>query len=478
MKLDMPPDAGGPRFGLSVSLRGDRLAIGHPYGGKSGYAYLWEREPFGWGLADIVQASDGGDNDQFGYSVATDGDTLLVGAIGHGPLSAKGKAYVFERGPSGWVETAQLVPSDPLAWVIGFSVDLQGDRALVGAKSSGSLGDTLGRAFVFERGPSGWVETANLISSASAFDDGFGASVALDGDRVVIGAPFHDEGFAVVFELQPGGGWVEQAVLSPPDLADSDWFGRGVAIQGDTVLVGAPAHDEVGINAGAAYVFDLILGQWVQTAKFVPGGPAGFPGARNFGWSVAVDGQHAVVGFEFDDAIATSAGSVYLYHRDASGWSEGVKFFGSALLPGDTFGYDVAIEGAEILVGAPNRSSAGSTSGKAYLFTRDSGASLLGDTASVSVSRGGTQELQLGACPEHAGDTFQMGGTFSGTSPVFLDQGFLVPLNPDPYFFYTLTSPGIPLSPTTGTFDEWGRAYASFTVPPDSQPFLVGLELH
>ena len=96
----------------------------------------------------------------------------------------------------------------------------------------------------------------------------------------------------------------------------------------------------------------------------------------------------------------------------------------------------------------------------------------------MSISALGAQSWSLHAGVAQANRVYLVAGSLSGTSPGLNLPFGNVPLNPDPYFFYTLTSPGIPLSPTTGTFDAWGRAYASFTVPPSSNPHLVGLQLH
>jgi hypothetical protein len=118
--------------------------------------------------------------------------------------------------------------------------------------------------------------------------------------------------------------------------------------------------------------------------------------------------------------------------------------------------------------------------GHAFLFALDpSGPSLLADASSVSLSQGGAQGLQLGACLEHAGDLYFLAGSATGTSPGFVFGGLPVPLNPDAYFLYTLNHPGSPpLATSFGVLDAWAKGSSSFALPPDSPATLAGLTLH
>jgi hypothetical protein len=214
-----------------------------------------------------LTASDGADYDYFGFfSIAISGDTVVVGAVGDdiGANTDQGSAYVFVKPPGGWgnmTQTAKLTASDGAAgdW-FGNSVAISGDTVVVAAAAADIGANTdQGSAYVFVKPPGGWgnmTETAKLTASDGADSDQFGASVAISGDTVVVGAVGDDigantdQGSAYVF-VKPAGGWTnmtETAKLTASDGAYGDRFGFSVAISGDTVVVGAPWKE-------SAYVF-------------------------------------------------------------------------------------------------------------------------------------------------------------------------------------------------------------------------------
>ncbi len=481
-----PPDPAGYKFGFSVSLNGDRMAVGAPGSGVPGSVDIFELQDGGaWAKAGTLVASDSKVIEQLGYSVAVDNDTLVVGSVHQGLLFAKGAAYVFERQSDGtWIETAKLLPTDD-AWAFGWSVDIDGDRIAVGAKGASSLSGGKGMAFIYEREGGVWVKKATIKPSISAGGDGFGASLDLEGERIVVGASYSwtssspYEGLAFVFERAFSGAvWIQTAILSPADLQDNDLFGQDVALDGDRIVVGAPQYDQPSPFIGAAFVFDLIGGIWTQTANL---SPSDQPILTYFGWSVDVEGSRAVVGARTDNDAAPAAGAAYLFEEGPGGWTEVEKFYGSGIGPGDTFSYAVDLDDSELLIGAPYTIGAEmGHPGYAFLFALEpSGPSLLADATSVSLSQGGMQGFQLGACLEHAGDLYFLAGSATGTSPGFVFSGVSVPLNPDVYFLYTLNHPGIPpLASSFGVLDAWGKGSASFAIPAGTQPSLAGLTLH
>ncbi len=209
-------------------------------------------------------ASDGAANDQFGFSVALDGDTALVGArlVGGGPVQGPGAAYVFTRDAMGiWTEQVKLVASDAdYGDRLGHSVALDGDTALVGTHYD--FGSFSGATYVFTRDAMGtWAEQVKLVTSDAAASDQFGYSVALDGDTALVGTHDNvgiiDSGATYVFTRDAMGTWTEQVKLVASDAAASDQFGISVALDGNTALVGARLDDDVGISSGSAYVFTL-----------------------------------------------------------------------------------------------------------------------------------------------------------------------------------------------------------------------------
>ena len=479
--MELPLDKS--QFGRSVSLREDRMAVGMVWSSKPGEVRIYDRSASGWLLATTVKASDGtpGDADAFGYSVAIESDTLIIGAHQHGFLDAEGSAFVFERQSDGtWIETQILLPPESDTFAMGWAVALEGDRMVVGAKGA-SIGSGKGKAFVYERSESGWVKTKTIKPVVGGVGDGFGAALALQGNRLVVGAPYGwsgastgAEGRAYVYEYGlPGPAWVLKKVFFPADLKNADLFGQDVALDGDTILVGAPQHDLPVMHAGAVYEFQLVGGIWSQTGKL---STEDLSPNINFGWSLDLAADRAVIGARFDDSVGTESGAAYVFERGAGGWSQVSKFHGSDLLVGDTFGHAVDVEGSEVLIGAPNIATGEAGPGTAHLFSFEPGPHLLADADAVSVSQGGIQNHQLGACAEHAGDLFLLAGSTTGTSPGFTFSGLPVPLNPDAYFLFTVNHPGTPpLAGSFGLLDAFGLAEASFSLPPGSAATLAGL---
>lgn len=229
---------------------------------------------FVWTRTQKLTASDGDEADAFGYSVALSGDRALVGAnrnegTGAAAHSAVGSAYVFEPQENGvWKQVAEL--TSPNTMLLGASVALDGERALVGAfREDGS-----GAAYVFERQANGtWSEVAQLSLDQHPHA-GLGFSVSLDGERALVGAVFDDgvsqeSGAAYVFDRSADGAWQRTAKLIASDGESMDLFGYSVSLSGDDALVGARKHS----GRGEAYFYARdASGNWIQTKKVEPGG--------------------------------------------------------------------------------------------------------------------------------------------------------------------------------------------------------------
>ena len=358
-------------------------------------------------------SSDGVAGAQFGSSVALDGDTAVVGAFldvdnGYSP----GSAHVFTRDGAGlWTLQTKLLSSDgaDFDW-FGVSVALDGDTAVIGANSDDDLGSSSGSAYVFTRDHVGlWTQQSKLVASDGAGGDQFGFSVALDGDTAVLGAHGRDElgvnsGSAYVFTRDHAGLWTEQAKLLASDGKLTAQFGWSVALDGDTVVIGAQHDDELGFNSGSAYVFTRDhVGLWTEQAKLLASD--GKPNAQ-FGWSVALDGDTVVIGAAFDDELGSSSGSAYVFTRDHVGlWTEQAKLLASDHAAGYRFGVSASLEGDTAVVGAPLNND----SGRAYVFTRD-GAGLWTEQATLLASDGATID-RFGYSVDISGQTAIVGAT-------------------------------------------------------------------
>ncbi|HKC87766.1 MAG TPA: hypothetical protein VKG02_17405, partial [Blastocatellia bacterium] len=298
-----------------------------------------------------LMASDGAAFHFFGGSVAISGDTVVVGA----PFA--GAAYIFVRVGPTWVQQAKLTAMDREEFgTFGFSVAIDGDTVVVGSPGNFDFEDfRLGAAYIFVRDGTIWTRQQKLTARPREIFPLFGFSVAIDGDTVVVGA----DGAAFVFE-RSGTTWPEQSKLTASDGAAGGSFGSSVAIDGDTVVIGAlSATIDSKIGQGAAYVFARIGTTWSQQQKLTAsdGAPE-----DQFGFSVTISGDTVVVGATGDDSFR---GAAYVFARIGTTWSEQQKLTASDGASGDRFGASVAIIFNTVVVGAPG---ANSNRGSAYVF--------------------------------------------------------------------------------------------------------------
>lgn len=333
-----------------------------------------------------LTATDGAENDFFGYSVAMSGDTVVIGA--YSANADLGAAYVFIKPGSGWATTAsyaaRLTISDGLANDgFGISVAVSGDTVVVGAPYDdiGAKTDQ-GSAYVFTKPLSGWVTTASytvkLIAATGAADDSFGYCVAMSGDTIVVGAYGYAslEGAIYVFE-KPAGGWavpvVGERLLSPYGNA-GDRFGTAVAISGDTIVAGASRDTIPTITAsGLAYVFEKPLDGW-YAAEGKQLSSSDRAANDYFGVSVAAGGDILVVGADQATIGAkVRQGAAYVFVRPSTGWdhaTENAKLIASDGAANDRLGSSVAVNGDAVVVGAYYAALSGQARGAAYVFMK------------------------------------------------------------------------------------------------------------
>ncbi|MEN0110372.1 MAG: FG-GAP repeat protein [Planctomycetota bacterium] len=305
-----------------------------------------------------LTVSDAAVFDNFGWSVALDGGVAVVGAPGDDDNGTRsGSAYVYDTATG--QELAKLTASDGAAgdW-FGYSVAVDGGVAVVGAFFDDDNGTRSGSAYVYDTATG--QELAKLTASDAAESDQFGFSVALDGGVAVVGAwgdrdNGSESGSAYVYDAATG---QELAKLTASDGAAGDWFGFSVALDGGVAVVGAVLHDDNNFNSGSAYLFDTATGQ--ELAKLTAS-----DGAANdqFGWSVAIDGNLALVGAHRDDDNGPNSGSAYLF--DVTTGEQLAKLVAGDGALGDVFGHSVALDGGLAIVGAYRDDNG---SGSAYVF--------------------------------------------------------------------------------------------------------------
>ncbi len=383
-KLTASAGAAGDQFGVSVSISGDTAVVGahqddHAAGIDAGSACVLVRSGSQWTLQDELIAADADADDAFGISVSISGDTAVVGAYtdDHAAGADAGSAYVFVRSGAIWTEQAKLIASDAAAGDgFGASVSISGDTVVIGAYTDDHAGGAdAGSAYVFVRSGTVWTEQGKLTASDAAASDLFGIAASVSADTAVVGAAFDDHaggadaGSTYVF-VRSGAVWTQQAKLTASDAAEFDNYGYSISINGETALVGALFDDHAGgASAGSAYVSVRSGAVWTEQAKLTASDAAAFD---SFGSSVSISGDSALVGAIFDaHAGGNSAGSAYVFIRSGAVWTEQAKLTALDAAASDQFGNSVSMNADTAIIGAyVEDNSGGADAGSAYVFRR------------------------------------------------------------------------------------------------------------
>ncbi|MCA9257058.1 MAG: FG-GAP repeat protein, partial [Phycisphaerales bacterium] len=303
-----------------------------------------------------------------GVPDAQDVDPLDPDGNGEVSVDCNGEGTPDECEPP--LEVAKLTASDGAAfdW-FAHSVSLDGNTLLIGSRQDNVAGSGSGSAYVFRLVAGVWSQETRLAPSDGASADFFGHSVALSGPVAVIGANFDDDGAAssgsaYVFR-DNGGSWQQVAKLHASDSAFSDQFGSSVAVSGQTAVVGAPRNDDptAGADSGSAYVFREIGGVWQEIAVLTAS-DAAF--GDEFGGSVSISGDTIMVGAAYDDDLGPNSGSVYVFREIGGMWQEMTKLTMSGAPISSAFGVRVQVFGDTAIVG-------GGSYGIASLFRETAG---------------------------------------------------------------------------------------------------------
>lgn len=326
----------------------------------------------------------------FGNSVSVSGRNAIVGAWGDDCDAGVncGAVYAYHYNHSGWVEVQKLTASDATTGaVFGLSVSVDGDTALVGARSDSCAdGTQCGSAYVYRYDRTEWIEEQKLIATDLARADWFGFSVSLNGNTALIGSPFDDDcesrlasncGSAYIYRFN-GTNWVEEQKLIASDPGLADFFGATVSISGDTAVVGALGNNCVaGVNCGAAYVFRFNGIAWIEEQKLIA---SDAKSQDRFGGSVSTSGNAIIVGSSSTDcALGKDCGAAYVFRFIDSSWDQEQKLTASDAAIESAFGSAVSLSGNTIIVGADDDyCEAGRKCGSSYIFRFD-GSSWLED---------------------------------------------------------------------------------------------------
>jgi hypothetical protein len=416
-----------------------------------------------------IKASNTGIADRFGYSIALDGDTLVIGAIyesgdfnstgipgtDNDNRSRAGAAYVFVRNAGVWSQQAYLKADNPQAnYWFGYSVAVEGDTVAVGSPLE--LFDFSGAVYVYTRDGTDWSQQARLRPSNIGSNDRFGDSVSLSGETLVIGAYAEDgdasstvdntndnaaenAGAAYVF-TRSGTTWTQQVYLKAFNANAGDSFSNNaIALDGNTLAIGAYAEDgdadstvaspnNGASNAGAVYVYTGSGANWSLEAYL----KASNVGTNDmFGGAISLDGDTLIVGAVNEDGDASStmaspnentsnSGAVYVFTRSGTAWTQQAYLKASNAGVDDRFGDSVSLSVDTLIVGtvaedgdatstAINPNENAFNAGAAYVFTR-SGTTWL-EQAYLKASNAASRD-EFGASVAVDGDTMAVGAVF------------------------------------------------------------------
>jgi FG-GAP repeat len=366
-------------FGTSIASSNTTLMVGRPGSDQGRLVNYGSVDVFSvdakgvWMWTDSLGRSGGNELDNFGGALGTDGDFAVAGArYGNAGVEDSGAAWLYGHTASGWGEVKQLTSSSPQSGGgFGASVALAGSIVAVGAPREA---DGLGTVHIFERNAADqWAETARLLGSGPTYTE-FGGSVALFGNRLVVGAPNQRRTF--VYERSPLGSWGLAATFGPEDGTIT--FGTSVSIWQDRVAVGAARAlgDGGGTDAGAVYIYERdSAGNWPRTGRLALGAGAG---NAEFGDSVSLRGGQLLVGAPSMSyqGYNSFTGAAFLYQQQPDGtWGQVAEF--NSLLDSfynDRFGDVVALTDSAVIVGAPFKErvppggSLGIDQGAVYVF--------------------------------------------------------------------------------------------------------------
>ncbi len=277
-----------------------------------------------------------------------------------------------------WLDSGESSPFEVTAsdgsegdW-FGFAIAVDDNVAIIGAPKDN---DNTGSAYIFEYIDGNWTQQAKLTATDSETGDYFGGSVSISTNHAIIGAPGANDfsGSAYIFEYNDGN-WTQQTKLWVYEDDPGDWFGQSVSISGDCVIVGARLDDLFASDAGSAYIYYRHHDGTNNWGLQFLCGPLDTSTNDNFGYSVSINGEYALIGAIGDNPanedpdISNFTGSAYIYKHDGTSWIQWEKLTASDGEKLDKFGSSVSTDGYFAIVGARLDDDNGDSSGSAYIF--------------------------------------------------------------------------------------------------------------
>ena len=422
-RLYAPDGQADDHFGANVAIDGDTLLVGAPaVGDDVGAAYVYVRADGMWSWQQTLAPSTSASGDRFGYSVAIEGDTAVIGAPGRNGAKGDdaGLVYIFTR--SGTVWTLQATPHtlpEQIGGQLGTAVAISGTTVLAGAPGIGT--DSAGTAWVFTGSGAAWSNTGVLVDPDGVTGDRLGVCLDVSGDLALVSAPGDDRGAladagSILAFARSGGLWSFQQKFGAPTPVAGEQFGGPVDISdsGYTAIIGSPSHSgPEGDNTGCAYIYGRPFTTWNHHTTLTAPTPTE---EAWFGSDVALDGDTlALVGAFWDDAWT---GSAYYFGWTGSAWAMQHKLDATSMDPGAAlFGDSVAMSEGTAVIGATLASSPDvAQSGSAFVYSTRGIVS--------GVCRDGTTGLPIAGVEisAYVPDMYGEPVLASGTSLVFTDS--------------------------------------------------------
>ena len=351
-------------FGNAITVDGDQVFVGEAsYEMRSGVVYVFGRDPSGnWIQTQRIEPSSGVPGDRFGIGLAKHENTLLISATRAD--EGAGAVYVYQNQNGTWIESGRLETTDRSpADSLGTGLAITDDWIMVGTIAQN---DRTGAAYAFRREGESWVQHSTIRPADIDEGDTFGSRIALQGNQMLISAPFGSDGEGRVYSFtysEDSDTWEESGQLQAPGLSEETMFGTDIAIENNVSLVGAPGYfGGTGAGTGAVFVYGLAEDTW-QLASLLS--PYESTGAIQFGGSIAFDGNAALIG-AFSAAQGQGRIFSYTFNRETFEWTAASKI-SSAETGRAFFGRTVDFSG-DIAVGVASGADRGA--GAAWVFER------------------------------------------------------------------------------------------------------------
>jgi hypothetical protein len=256
------------RFGAKVAIYGNYAAVGAYYrddnGESSGAVYVYKKSAGEWNFHQKLAPESLQANDLFGTSVAFSADYLFIGSIGNSDQeNSSGKVFVFELDNEDWILFDELYPEDPAEGKgFGSAISATQQTMAIGAYRDHAVATESGSVYLFEKADGNWEFRQKVFPSDGTAGAFFGHSLAIDNDRLVVGALYDntlraETGSAYVYTRESSGNWLLSAKIVPDDAHDQQRFSTGIGLSGKYAIAGAPYDEEYGYHTGAAYICDL-----------------------------------------------------------------------------------------------------------------------------------------------------------------------------------------------------------------------------